>query len=123
MKRSRWQSKSEDFRNAIKNARALAVAEATGAPPPKLLVAKNQKDDRTLCPHCGRKFDEEVAKRHIPKCAETKAKPGRLLKGSGQVAGSNAALNRTLPRANSNRLLQASGQQLPRTAGGKTRMR
>ncbi|CCW69092.1 unnamed protein product [Phytomonas sp. Hart1] len=32
-------------------------------------------DDRVPCPHCGRKFAEEVAKRHIPKCANTVAKP------------------------------------------------
>ncbi|CCW61314.1 unnamed protein product [Phytomonas sp. EM1] len=32
-------------------------------------------DDRVPCPHCGRKFAEEVAARHIPKCATTVAKP------------------------------------------------
>ena len=25
-------------------------------------------DDRTECPHCKRKFNDDVAKRHIPKC-------------------------------------------------------
>ena len=35
------------------------------------------------CPHCHRTFNEEAAKRHIPRCANTKAKPSLLKKGGG----------------------------------------
>mgnify|MGYP001806776584 CR=1 FL=1 len=33
---------------------------------------------RVECPHCGRRFAELVAERHIPKCADIIAKPSRL---------------------------------------------
>jgi endogenous inhibitor of DNA gyrase (YacG/DUF329 family) len=28
-----------------------------------------QMDDRVACKHCGRKFNEKAAERHIPYCA------------------------------------------------------
>jgi hypothetical protein len=34
-----------------------------------------EKDNRTPCPHCGRKFNEDVAARHIPKCRDTVHRP------------------------------------------------
>ena len=44
-------------------------------------------DGREQCPHCNRKFNPDVAERHIPKCAEMKAKPSMLQRGSGRGAG------------------------------------
>jgi rubrerythrin len=35
------------------------------------------------CPHCGRTFNETAAERHIPKCKTTRAKPNRLIRGTG----------------------------------------
>ena len=32
-------------------------------------------DVMVRCPHCGRMFNEEAAKRHIPKCQKTKNRP------------------------------------------------
>jgi hypothetical protein len=40
--------------------------------------AEPPPDDRVACPHCNRKFAEETAARHIPKCANTVAKPKSL---------------------------------------------
>jgi hypothetical protein len=41
-------------------------------------VVEAPPDDRVACPHCNRKFAEETAARHIPKCANTMAKPKSL---------------------------------------------
>merc|ERR1712078_195129 len=41
------------------------------------------------CPHCHRTFNEEAAKRHIPRCANTKAKPSLLKRGEGKAAFKN----------------------------------
>ena len=41
-------------------------------------------DDRVLCKHCGRKFNEIAAERHIPHCAaktkDMRAR-GKIMKG------------------------------------------
>jgi len=71
-KKALWKSQSEQFQNAMKNARAVANGEAPPADLPPV------EDDRTPCPHCGRKFQIDVAERHIPKCALTKAKPNSV---------------------------------------------
>ncbi|MEW5305258.1 MAG: hypothetical protein WDW36_007813 [Sanguina aurantia] len=44
------------------------------------------EDDRILCPHCGRRFAEMAADRHIPKCKDQFAKPNRLNAGGGRGA-------------------------------------
>lgn len=46
-----------------------------GPLPPPPAPLPSELDDRVPCPHCGRKFAEDVANRHIPKCATTVAKP------------------------------------------------
>jgi len=55
----------------MKAARAVQNGEA----PP---VLEPEEDSRVQCPHCGRKFEALVAERHIPKCAQTKAKPNAV---------------------------------------------
>ena len=35
------------------------------------------------CPHCGRRFNENAAARHIPICTSIKNKPTMLVKGTG----------------------------------------
>ncbi|CAE8617159.1 unnamed protein product [Polarella glacialis] len=75
-----WKKKSEAFRSAIKNARVVDQYIAAGkslkdlppAPPtdPSL-------DDRMQCPHCGRRFGQTQAERHIPQCALKNKRPGK----------------------------------------------
>ena len=52
------------------------------------MAASSEPDPSFVpCPHCGRSFNETAAARHIPRCANTKARPTRLMKGSGKGIG------------------------------------
>ena len=85
---------SQQFQSAMKNASAIAKGDAPTEP--ELPV----EDTRTPCPHCGRKFEEAVAERHIPKCAQTKAKPnavGTAMKRPGGSKGGAKPTGATTP--------------------------
>ncbi|CAG0881966.1 unnamed protein product [Cyprideis torosa] len=69
-----WRKKREEFVNAIREAKKVQAHLAAGGkledlPPPP----PSDTSHYTPCPHCGRKFDEAVAERHIPKCANIKS--------------------------------------------------
>jgi len=55
----KWKQQHLEFQNALKAGR--------GAPGDYIPVPV--QDTRVECPHCGRRFAEDVADRHIPKCA------------------------------------------------------
>lgn len=81
----KWKSQSEAFRGAMRAAREIAKAQASGAPlPPPVISAP----DPSLipCPHCGRRFNDKAADRHIPQCQQIKAKPTSLKRGNGITA-------------------------------------
>lgn len=46
----------------------------------------DQYDDRTPCPHCGRKFNDIAAQRHIPHC-QNKAKESAMRVGPVRGGG------------------------------------
>lgn len=56
-KKKDWKKQHEDFIATIR------AAKSGGEAPPV------DNSDYVECPHCGRKFSEDVAERHIPKCA------------------------------------------------------
>ncbi|KAK4292142.1 hypothetical protein Pmani_035071 [Petrolisthes manimaculis] len=60
-KKKDWRKQHEDFIATIR------AAKTGGEPPP------TDNSDYVECPHCGRKFSESVADRHIPKCASIKS--------------------------------------------------
>ena len=65
----KWRNESANLRAAMEYNRKLAQAEKDGVdistlPPPPAQA----DDDRVECPHCNRKFQADVADRHIPKC-------------------------------------------------------
>ena len=65
----KWRNESANLRAAMEYNRKLAQAEKAGIdistlPPPP----SQTSDDRVECPHCNRKFNADVADRHIPKC-------------------------------------------------------
>ncbi|KAF8786815.1 Zinc finger C2HC domain-containing protein 1C [Argiope bruennichi] len=68
-KKSDWRKKHNDFIEAIRQAKMVQQHLAKGGkvsdlPPPP----PSDTSDYVPCPHCGRKFNEAAAERHIPKC-------------------------------------------------------
>jgi len=84
-KKSKWKMQSQMLREAMKYNHAEAQAKKEGRSlssiPP--MVSSMPEDDLVPCPHCKRTFNEKAAERHIPKCSSQKAKPTRLIRGSG----------------------------------------
>lgn len=77
----KWKQQHEQMQSVIASVKA---GKGGKAPAPQPII----DDDRMECPNCGRKFNEDVAKRHIPKCTTTSA-TGHLKKGMGRGAGAN----------------------------------
>lgn len=79
VKKNAWRAKSEAFRAAMKDAQMVKKFQKEGRPlselPPPAATAP-ELDDRIPCPHCGRRFGEQQAQRHIPLCNAKKAKGG-----------------------------------------------
>lgn len=78
VKKNAWRAKSEAFRAAMKDAQMVKKFQKEGRPLSELpppAATKPELDDRTPCPHCGRRFGEQQAARHIPLCAAKKGKP------------------------------------------------
>lgn len=83
---NKWRKKSDAFRNAMKMSKQIEMAKKGKCKMPDFVPTPEDLDDRKPCPHCGRKFNDDVAARHIPKCKDTKSKPNRLKRGSGGLA-------------------------------------
>lgn len=107
-----WRVEHENFVAAMRAARNAKKLGAAAPPPPPSIP-----DPSFIpCPHCGRRFNQTAAERHIPNCANTinrpKPPPSR---GS---AGSGAGLLRTAMPVGS----PASPSGIPRPkTGGSTR--
>ena len=70
----KWKTQSERFRAGLRAGR-MGRAVDTG-----------HDEDLVPCPHCGRSFNERAAERHVPRCADVRAKPSRLARGGGRGA-------------------------------------
>lgn len=85
-KAAKWKEQSNAFREAMKAARQVTKAIASGGPLPEYVPSA---PDPSLipCPHCNRRFNQKAAERHIPQCQNIKAKPTSLKKGAGGGGG------------------------------------
>lgn len=86
---SKWKEQSDAFRAAMKSARDVSIAIATGAPlPPPTVSAPDSS--LVQCPHCQRRFNASAAERHIPVCQNIRAKPASLKRGGGGNASNGS---------------------------------
>ncbi|GAB5361204.1 hypothetical protein AAMO2058_000693400 [Amorphochlora amoebiformis] len=77
----KWKKDREALREAMRQGRLIKKALKEGKDLRDLPPMPSQpvEDDRTPCPHCGRRFNADVAERHIPRCKNIRAKPKRLV--------------------------------------------
>ena len=88
-KAAKWKKESESFRAMLKQERRDKALLKSGVaardlPPPEHDDAYEAVDDRIECQSCGRKFNQQAHERHVQHCSNTKARPTRLMRGSGQ---------------------------------------
>ncbi|CAD8179699.1 unnamed protein product [Paramecium pentaurelia] len=76
-KKPKWKQQSEQFRAAMKLNKGVPLSQQEQ-------VAIEEVDDRVQCEHCGRKFNEQTALKHIPSCKE-KAMINQMKKKSQQI--------------------------------------
>ncbi|WIA44029.1 hypothetical protein OEZ86_010401 [Tetradesmus obliquus] len=89
-KKSKWQQQSEQLRNAMRAGQG-GSSSSSGYNAGSYPAAQPVEDNRIPCPHCGRRFAELAAERHIPKCSEIRAKPTGLRAG-GELGRSSSAI-------------------------------
>ena len=71
-KEGKWKAQSNQLREAMANMRAITKAEKDGKPLPPDAVGPDMSlreiGHRVRCrsPHCGRRFNQKAAERHIP---------------------------------------------------------
>lgn len=75
----KWKAQSEMFRAAMRAVKSDDEPSGGGRGGGFAQPTIEQHDDRTECPHCGRKFNEQAAERHIPLCE----KKAREMKNKG----------------------------------------
>ena len=93
-KKAKWKQQHEEFQAMLRSSGSVRDSRSAGAGESGDPAADTLDtfDDRVVCPHCNRKFNQEVADRHIPRCADIKAKPnGILKKGGGKCASAVGA--------------------------------
>lgn len=76
-KKTAWEAKSNQLREAMRAAREYKAAVASGIDPrdiPPPVMSSAPDPSLVPCPHCGRTFNEHSAERHIPKCQSTRAR-------------------------------------------------
>lgn len=97
-KKSNWRHERAKLQQAIQAGKAVTAAIKSGKdlsslPPPP--PTDPSLDDRTPCPHCSRKFNQQAAERHIPHCAKKNSRMGPPPRG--RKAATSKAKGRGAP--------------------------
>merc|ERR1711991_451117 len=76
----KWKAQSLQLRAAMSTCHGGSQSSSSGGgvSAAAAAAAAAAMDNRVECPHCGRKFGETQAERHIPKCKDTVHKPRAL---------------------------------------------
>eukprot|EP00002_Diphylleia_rotans_P025611 TRINITY_DN5069_c0_g1_i5.p1 TRINITY_DN5069_c0_g1~~TRINITY_DN5069_c0_g1_i5.p1 ORF type:complete len:755 (+),score=162.78 TRINITY_DN5069_c0_g1_i5:141-2405(+) len=85
----KWKKDRMAFINAIR----AAKGGDSGTAEPLYQGAIDEDDGKKACPHCGRKFNENAADRHIPICAkiQSKTKPAPKAAPASQMSANTQA--------------------------------
>jgi len=109
-KAAKWKTQSDQLREAMKAQRMIAKAQKDGIPLSQIPMAPSSAPDPSLieCPTCGRRFNQQAAERHIPKCATIVNKPKTLQRGTRPPLGtqSRSAAPEEVSKARRNKLLK-----------------
>ena len=75
--KSTWRQQHLEFQAALRAARGVTrmPAASRGARDTASYDSYVRVDTRIPCPHCGRRYADTTAERHIPKCKDILAKP------------------------------------------------
>jgi len=93
-----WKAQSNSLRQAMAAQREIAKALKEGKDIRSIPVIPSPPDPSFVqCPHCGRRFNQNAAERHIPACANTVNKP-KFLRGGTGGSGRGAPQSKPLPR-------------------------
>jgi len=106
-KKAKWKQQHEEFQAMLRSSGSVRDSRSAGkgggqssARGAESAEPAEVYDDRVCCPHCNRKFNEEVASRHIPRCADIKAKPSKMLKKGGGISASAVGAGTSAERQN-----------------------
>ncbi|KAJ3131517.1 hypothetical protein HK100_006289 [Physocladia obscura] len=83
LKKQNWRVKHDSFIRMVRSNKTPHDGTAVGPTEPD--------PDYVQCEHCGRRFNETAAERHIPICANTKHRPrGAAARGGGSIGAAVA---------------------------------
>lgn len=80
-KKNKWKIESEQFRANLRAARMAGNGDEAGYLEAAKIASDYAQQQLVPCTHCGRTFNEEAAKRHIPLCAN-KTRMAQMKQGS-----------------------------------------
>ena len=117
-KQAVWRQQHADFMQAMRYNRVCENAERKGIKLSSLPPPPPSAPDPSLipCPHCGRRFGQQQAERHIPKCRTTINKPAPPPRRPQPPVSSN---NRLISSSSGYGTNPYSGGKAPANAGIK----